>query len=108
MDEQLFATTVAELTAADPHLAALVQAHGVPALWLRPPGFPSLVLFILEQQVSLASAAAAYRKVLERSGAMTPMALLATTPEQLREDGVSRQKDRYLRALATADREWRA
>ena len=58
------------------------------------------MLFILEQQVSLASAAAAYRKVLDRIGLMEPEALLGTTPEELRADGVSRQKDRYLRALA--------
>jgi DNA-3-methyladenine glycosylase II len=69
---------------------------------LRPAGFPSLVLFVLEQQVSLASAAAAYQKVLLRTGAMSPAAVLATTSEELREDGVSRQKDRYLRALAEA------
>lgn len=102
MDQQLFERTVSELTATDPQLAELVRVHGTPTLWLRPAGFPSLVLFILEQQVSLASAAAAYRKVVERLGAMTPAALLATAPELLREDGVSRQKDRYLRALATA------
>lgn len=84
------------------HLAAELDEHGVPERWSRPPGFPSLVLLILEQQVSLASAAAAYARVRARAGSMTPAALLATTPEQLREDGVSRQKDRYLRALATA------
>lgn len=33
---------------------------------------------------------------------MTPARLLRTTPEHLRQDGVSRQKDRYLRALAHA------
>ena len=102
MDDRLFARTVAELTRDDVDLAALVDEHGIPPLWLRPAGFPSLVLFILEQQVSLASAAAAYRKVLDRLGAMTPEALLASTPEELRVDGVSRQKDRYLRALASA------
>lgn len=102
MDDALFRRTVDGLCAADAALARLVEEHGRPPLWLRPAGFPSLVLFILEQQVSLASAAAAYRKVLERVGTMAPAALLATTPEQLREDGVSRQKDRYLRALATA------
>lgn len=102
MDDRLFARTVSELTGRDADLAALVGAHGTPPLWLRPPGFASLVLFILEQQVSLASAAAAYRKVLERVGAMAPEALLRTTPEELRVDGVSRQKDRYLRALASA------
>ncbi|WP_460934487.1 DNA-3-methyladenine glycosylase family protein [Phycicoccus ginsengisoli] len=102
MDDCLFRRTVEELTASDEHLAALVEAHGVPTLWLRPAGFPSLVLFILEQQVSLASAAAAYTRVLDRVGVMTPAAVLAATPEELRLDGVSRQKDRYLRTLATA------
>jgi DNA-3-methyladenine glycosylase II len=102
VDDEHFARSVAELTAWDPHLGDLVATHGVPTLWLRPPGFPSLVLFILEQQVSLASAAAAYRKLADRLGTMTPSALLASTPEELRLDGVSRQKDRYLRALAAA------
>lgn len=97
-----FETSVAGLAAADPDLAALVRRHGVPVCWRRPPGFPTLVLFILEQQVSLASAAAAYRRILARLGDMTAERVLAATPEELRADGVSRQKDRYLRALATA------
>jgi DNA-3-methyladenine glycosylase II len=100
VDQALFEETVASLVAQDADLARLVEQHGTPDLWLRPAGFPSLVLFILEQQVSLASAAAAYRKVVDRLGTMAPAALLATTPEELRLDGVSRQKDRYLRALA--------
>ena len=95
---------VREVADRHPHLAAELDDHGLPARWSRPPGFPSLVLLILEQQVSLASAAATYARVRARAGAMTPAALLATTPEELRTDGVSRQKDRYLRALATAVR----
>jgi DNA-3-methyladenine glycosylase II len=102
VDQSAFERSVDALVSRDGELARLVAQHGIPRLWLRPAGFPSLVLFILEQQVSLASAAAAYRKVTERVGAMTPEGLLATIPEQLREDGVSRQKDRYLRALAEA------
>ncbi|MGW5242020.1 DNA-3-methyladenine glycosylase family protein [Monashia sp. NPDC004114] len=102
LDEQTFAEAVDELTSRDADLARLIADHGRPALWSRPAGFPSLVLLILEQQVSLASAAAAYTRVLARIGTMEPDRLLTTTPEQLRIDGVSRQKDRYLRALATA------
>ncbi|WP_169744277.1 DNA-3-methyladenine glycosylase family protein [Knoellia aerolata] len=92
-------TTVA---ATDEHLAAELADHGTPERWSRPPGFPSLVLLILEQQVSLASAAATYARIRVRTRAMTPTAVLATTPEELRADGVSRQKDRYLRGLAAA------
>jgi DNA-3-methyladenine glycosylase II len=102
VDQAAFERSVRELTSSDDDLARLVEEHGIPTLWLRPEGFPSLVLFILEQQVSLASAAAAYRKVLDRIGMMTPQAVLAAAPEDLRVDGVSRQKDRYLRALAEA------
>jgi DNA-3-methyladenine glycosylase II len=93
---------VTDVAATDEHLAAELADSGMPERWSRPPGFPSLVLLILEQQVSLASAAAAYERIRTRTGAMTPAALLATTPEELRADGVSRQKDRYLRALSTA------
>lgn len=93
---------VTAVAATDEHLAAELADHGLPERWSRPPGFPSLVLLILEQQVSLASAAATYARIRARTGAMTPTALLATMPEELRADGVSRQKDRYLRALSTA------
>lgn len=93
---------VHEVVSLHPPLAAELEDHGMPERWSRPPGFPSLVLLILEQQVSLASAAAAYGRIRSRTGAMTPAAVLATTPEELREDGVSRQKDRYLRALSGA------
>lgn len=102
VDATSFDRSVATLTEHDHQLARLVDDHGAPAWWQRPAGFPSLVLFILEQQVSLASAAAAYRRIKARIGVMTPAAVLASTPADLRTDGVSRQKDRYLRALAAA------
>lgn len=102
VDATALAHSVATLTKADHDLARLVDEHGPPPLWQRPTGFPSLVLFILEQQVSLASAAAAYRKVKARIATMSPAAVRASTAAQLRIDGVSRQKDRYLRALAAA------
>ena len=72
-------SAIATLAKRDPALAAIVAQFELPTYWLRPQGFPSLVLFILEQQVSLASAAAAYRRVAERLGAMEPERLLAAT-----------------------------
>ncbi|MDN5796495.1 MAG: hypothetical protein L0H79_12175 [Intrasporangium sp.] len=102
MDEATFSQAVDDLVARDADLARLVDEYGRPRLWTRPAGFAALVLLILEQQVSLASAAAAYGRVVDRLGGMAPDLLLATSPEELRADGVSRQKDRYLRVLSEA------
>jgi DNA-3-methyladenine glycosylase II len=102
LDAAAFAAVADELVAADADLARIVAEHGMPPFWSRPAGFRALVLLILEQQVSLASAAAAYRRLRERVRTVTPEAVLACRPEELRADGVSRQKDRYLRALAEA------
>lgn len=97
-----FSATIDHLVRVDRDLASLVNEYGAPAFWQRPAGYPSLVLFILEQQVSLASAAAAYRRLSSGLGQVTPALILAASPEDLRASGVSRQKDRYLRALASA------
>jgi DNA-3-methyladenine glycosylase II len=102
LDETMFATAAAELCAADPGLAAIVEAHGVPEFWAREPGFPTLVLLILEQQVSLASAKAAYDRLETRLGGVTPDGILRSTDDELRADGFSRQKNRYVRALSAA------
>jgi DNA-3-methyladenine glycosylase II len=102
LDERSFATAVAELCAGDPDLAAIVERHGVPEFWAREPGFATLVLLILEQQVSLASARAAYDRLAHRLGGLTPRGVLASTDAELRADGFSRQKNRYVRALAAA------
>lgn len=94
-----FAAAVTMLSERDPQLAAIVDVHGVPEFWHRPPGFSTMVLFILEQQVSLASAAAAFNKLTSRLGEVTPSSILGSTDGDLREDGFSRQKARYVREL---------
>ena len=66
------------------------------------PGFPTLVLLILEQQVSLASAKAAYDRLEARLGGVTPDGIVLSSDEELRADGFSRQKNRYVRALSAA------
>jgi DNA-3-methyladenine glycosylase II len=102
LDERSFAKAVAELCSADSDLAAIVERHGIPEFWARDPGFPTLVLLILEQQVSLASARAAYDRLVTRLGELTPRGVIDSTDEELRADGFSRQKNRYARALAAA------
>lgn len=98
--QEAFAAAVTILSKRDPQLAGIVASHGVPDFWHRPPGFSTMVLFILEQQVSLASAAAAFGKLRIRIGDVSPETVLIPTDEELRADGFSRQKTRYVRELA--------
>ncbi len=102
LNETTFAATAAELCAADRDLAAIVDRHGIPVFWAREPGFQTLVLLILEQQVSLASAKAAYDRLAARLGDVSPAGVLSSSDAELRADGFSRQKARYVRVLSTA------
>lgn len=74
----------------------------MPPLWKRSEGFATLVLLILEQQVSLASARSAYGKLEEVIQEVTPEAFLSLDDATLRAVGFSRQKSGYCRALASA------
>jgi DNA-3-methyladenine glycosylase II len=93
---------VAVLAARDPALATIAARFGVPPLWAREPGFPTLVHLVLEQQVSLASAKAAFDRLAVATGALTPAAFQALDDAELLAIGFSRQKTRYARALAQA------
>jgi len=75
--------------------------NGAPPDWRRQPTFGTLVRLILEQQVSLASAAAAFRRLEDRVGDVTPEAVLASSDTDLKADGFSRQKTSYVRGLAS-------
>jgi len=97
-----FRRALAKLAATDANLAAAMDRFGEPAFWHRQPGFATLVLFILEQQVSLASGAAAFNRLRARVGEVTPAGVLGPTDDELRADGFSRQKTRYVRELARA------
>ncbi|MEH6545902.1 MAG: hypothetical protein V7701_05715 [Sneathiella sp.] len=67
----------------------------------KPPGFQTLSEIIIEQQVSLASAAAIWKRMTAAISPFTPDALLKFNETQLRELGLSQQKAKYCRALAT-------
>jgi DNA-3-methyladenine glycosylase II len=85
----------------DEHLARIVDEFGPPPLWSRPRGFPTLVRIILEQQVSLASAAALYARLdLHLGGEVTPARVLEPGETALLSLGFTRQKARYVVGLA--------
>lgn len=91
------------LAALDP---ALGRAHAqTPAFeWrLRPGGYEGLLRMIVEQQVSVAAAAAIWKRVVDGlDGEITPQAVLAHDPDQLRAFGLSGQKARYGHEIARA------
>ena len=89
-----------ELAARDADLAGVVERHGSPPLWAREPGFPTVVHIVLEQQVSLASARAAFDRLLEAASPLTPESFLTLDDDALRTIGFSRQKAGYVRGLA--------
>ena len=92
-----------ELGAADPQLGASVERYGPPPLWSRDPSYATLVHLILEQQVSLASAQAAFDRLRTAlDGSVEPEPFLGLTDEELLAIGFSRQKAGYARTLASA------
>lgn len=85
----------------DESLKGIIKEYGYPPVWIRPNSFETLVLTILEQQVSLASAYSAYKKLKEKIR-ITPKNLLQLTDEELRNCYLSRQKIIYTKELASA------
>jgi DNA-3-methyladenine glycosylase II len=90
------------LAARDADLGSILARLGPPPLWAREPGFPTLVHIILEQQVSLASARAAFERLKALAAPLTPRAFLALDDKALRAAGFSRQKTAYCRHLAAS------
>ncbi len=102
LTDATLALAVRELAARDPALAAVVERFGLPPMWAREPGFATLIYVMLEQQVSLASAKAAFDRLRAACDPLTPASFLELDDRQLFEIGFSRQKTRYGRELARA------
>lgn len=102
LDEDTFAQGVELLTREDKALADIVNKHGSPEFWRRQPGFETLVLLILEQQVSLESGAAVHRRLRELAGTVTPDKIAGFEESDLRAVGLTRQKAGYVIGLARA------
>lgn len=102
LDEHTLAQGLNAITASDSDMDRLFKEVGPPPLWKREPGFPTLVHIILEQQVSLASAKAAFARLVEHVSVLSPEQFLKLDDAALKEVGFSRQKTSYCRNLAQA------
>lgn len=101
LDKQHFEEKCNWCVIIDPKLQPVISRFGYPPFWHREPNFATLILTILEQQVSLASAKAAYNKLVERIGLVTPENLFNLTDDELRACYFSRQKVVYSKNLAS-------
>jgi DNA-3-methyladenine glycosylase II len=101
-DETNFYSLCDHLAWRDIHLKNIIQTYSYPPFWNRTPTFATLVHIILEQQVSLASAKAAFLKLQEKIGHITPEYLLQLTDEEMKACYFSRQKIIYAKALASS------
>lgn len=89
------------LAACEPRFAYVLDLCGPPPLRRRQGGFDDVLGAIVSQQVSVASARAIKTR-LEAAGYTHPDAITGATDDELRACGLSRQKARYIRALAEA------
>ena len=91
-----------QLAAHDEALQQIITTYGYPPFWSRTATFATLIHIILEQQVSLASAKAAFLKLQQKIGHVTPQAILQLNDDEMKACYFSRQKIIYARALANA------
>ncbi|OYW60716.1 MAG: hypothetical protein B7Z40_19605 [Bosea sp. 12-68-7] len=93
---------MAALSARDPRWLPVIARTGIPPLRRREGGFLGLAAIIVSQQLSVASARAVWARVETMLSPLTPERILAADDEAMRLSGLSRPKQRTMRAVATA------
>ncbi len=102
LDEENLVAACEKLSENDSDLAYIFRTFGTPPLWKREANFATLVLIILEQQVSVASAKACFDKLCKTIETVSPADFLKLNDAELKSVGFSRQKISYVRGLAEA------
>ena len=102
LNDERLAESARAVALLDKDMARLLEINGTPPLWSREPGFETLLRIILEQQVSLASADAMYRRLIAAIVPVTPETIIKAGVLHLRSFGVTRQKAMYFVNVADA------
>ena len=89
---------ISALIAIEPRFAPVYEQVGVPDLRHNAGGFTQIMRAMVGQQLSVAAAASIWQRLVE-AGLTTPSAIRAATDEDLRAQGLSKQKIRYTRSL---------
>ncbi len=102
LDEKSLARTARQLARRDERLSFVLKRYGPPPLWARRPGYATLVQIILEQQVSLASAASIFARLKKSVVPFQPARMLELGAPHLKSLGLTRQKTDYCVHLSRA------
>jgi len=102
LNDKRLADATRSVAKLDSDMARILAGLGTPPLWAREAGFATLVRIILEQQVSLASADAMFRRLTGHIEPLTPATVIAAGVPFLRSLGVTRQKAAYFQYVAEA------
>ena len=99
LTDEVVAQGAAWLAQREPRFAVALTATGPLPLRNRADGFAALLSAIVSQQLSVASAAAIWKR-LNNADMIEAAAIMRAGDDALRAAGLSRQKIRYARALA--------
>ena len=102
LDEEELAKAVRALCRREPRFKPVVKQHGVPSLRSSPPGLETLLTMVTEQFLSLAAAAAIWKRLKLRLQDCHHSTVLACPPEELVALGLSRAKAKSFHGLAQA------
>jgi DNA-3-methyladenine glycosylase II len=93
---------LAALISMDARFAALMASAGRPPLRRRPDGFAGLAATVVSQQLSIASAAAIWARLVAAFDPLEPQAIIRARAAKLARIGLSAPKIRALKEIARA------
>jgi DNA-3-methyladenine glycosylase II len=100
-------THIQALIELEPRFAPVYEQVGVPSLRRNEGGFAALLRAIVGQQLSVAAASSIWQRLVD-ADLITPKTLIQADDDDLRAQGLSRQKIRYVRSLVGHDIDYQA
>ena len=100
-------THIQALIELEPRFAPVYEQVGVPSLRRNEGGFAALLRAIVGQQLSVAAASSIWQRLVD-ANLITSKTLIQADDDDLRAQGLSKQKIRYVRSLVDHDIDYQA
>ena len=107
LNEESLARAVRNLCRREPRFRPVVKAHGVPSLRAGACGLEGMLIIVTEQFLSLAAAAAIWRRLAQRLAPFDATTILSCPQHELVGLGLSNAKAKSFHGLALAHQEGR-